>query len=98
MSEFEPPILVIPNSQREILKYLVIVIEYLQEDFAGEVVDCHRPARRPVLIFRVDERTNVSFQRNVSQLNSNNLNLLDIRLCEKRLGCSESHATYMQQW
>jgi hypothetical protein len=45
MGKFEPPILVIPNSQREILKAPVIVIEYLQEDFAGEVVDCHSPVR-----------------------------------------------------
>jgi hypothetical protein len=45
MSKFEPPILVIPNSLRGIFEYLAIVIEYLQENFAGEVVDCHSPVR-----------------------------------------------------
>ena len=47
MSKLEPPILVIPNPQRGnlVIKALAIVIEYLQEDFAGEFVDCHSPVR-----------------------------------------------------
>jgi hypothetical protein len=47
MNKLEPPILVVPNSQREIsaTKALTIVIEYFQEDFVGEVVECHRPTR-----------------------------------------------------
>jgi hypothetical protein len=46
MSKLEPPILVTPNSQRGTpANDLEIVVEYLQEDFAGEVVDCHSPVR-----------------------------------------------------
>jgi len=67
MSKLEPSILVIPNSQIETLvnKALEIVIEYLQENFAREVVDCHSPVR-PVLITGVNQGANVSFRWNVS--------------------------------
>ena len=52
MGEFEPTVLVIPNPLRTelIAKCMPIAVEYLQEDFIGEVVDCHGPGRWAVRI------------------------------------------------
>ena len=43
MGKLEPAILVIPNPLRTelIAERVPIAVEYLQEDFVGEVVDCH---------------------------------------------------------
>jgi hypothetical protein len=49
-----------------VIKALAIVIKYLQEDFAGEVVDSHSPVRCPVLIAVVNQGANVAFRWNVS--------------------------------
>ena len=40
MGKLEPSILVVPNTLMLVHEALAILIEYLQEDFAGEVVDC----------------------------------------------------------
>ena len=43
MGELEPPVLVIPGPLRTewVAECVPIEVEYLQEDFVGEVVDCH---------------------------------------------------------
>ena len=47
MGKLEPSVFVIPNPLRTGLvpEALTIEIEYLQEDFVGEVVDCHGSGR-----------------------------------------------------
>jgi hypothetical protein len=47
MGKLEPSILVIPNPLRieRVAQCLPIEVEYLQEDFVGDVVDCHGSGR-----------------------------------------------------
>ena len=43
MGKLEPPVLVIPGPLRTelVAECVPIAVEYLQEDFVGDVVDCH---------------------------------------------------------
>jgi hypothetical protein len=52
MGKLEPSVLFIPNPRRSELipEALPILIEYLQEDFVGEVVDRHGSGRRQVMM------------------------------------------------
>ena len=53
MGELEPPVLVVPSPLRtELISECVpIEVEYLQEDFIGEVFDCHGSDRGTVRPF-----------------------------------------------
>ena len=63
MGKLEPSILVIPNPLRteRVAECVPIEIEYLQEDFIGDVVDCHGSGTRGAVRINL----NVSFGGNM---------------------------------